>query len=129
MPPVELLLGVITCCQTLSFEPRREDILGGSACSVVWDLRGWIGYFALEQHRSFFDNLDKWLSPPLASLYLESMTLTAHPHPEAQTTRPIGFLVTMKSNGVPTWQRHPAAVSVGRYQKMLKGAIELDILH
>lgn len=24
-------------------------------------LRGWIGYFALEQRRSLFDNLDKWL--------------------------------------------------------------------
>ncbi len=34
----------------------------------------------------------------------------------------------MKSNGVPTWQRHQAAMSVGRYQKMLNGAIELGIL-
>ncbi len=40
----------------------------------------------------------------------------------------IRFLVAMKSNGVPTWQRHQAAVSVGRYQKMLDGAIESGVL-
>lgn len=28
---------------------------------LTWYLRGWIGYFALEQRRSVFDNLDKWL--------------------------------------------------------------------
>lgn len=28
---------------------------------LTWYLRGWIGYFALEQRKSVFDNLDKWL--------------------------------------------------------------------
>ena len=28
---------------------------------LTWYLRGWIGYFALEQRKSLFDTLDKWL--------------------------------------------------------------------
>lgn len=36
----------------------------------------------------------------------------------------IAFLVAMKKNGVPAWQRHQAAVTAGRYQMMSCGSIE-----
>ena len=38
--------------------------------------------------------------------------------------RLIDFLIAMKKNGVPAWQRHQAAVTAGRYQMMMCGTIE-----
>ncbi len=43
------------------------------------------------------------------------------------TDQLIAFLVAMKKNGVPAWQRHQAAVTAGRYQMMTCGAIEPGI--
>ncbi len=40
------------------------------------------------------------------------------------TNQLIAFLVAMKKNGVPAWQRHQAAMTAGRYQMMSCGTIE-----
>ncbi len=37
------------------------------------------------------------------------------------TNQLIAFLVAMKKNGVPAWQRHQAAMTAGRYQMMSAG--------
>jgi len=39
----------------------------------------------------------------------------------------ITFLVAMRKNGVPAWQRHQAAVTAGRYQVMTCGTIEKGV--
>ncbi len=43
------------------------------------------------------------------------------------TNQLIAFLVAMKKNGVPAWQRHQAAMTAGRYQMMTCGTIEPGI--
>ena len=77
------------------FKQRSRELLnrnrGMSTRKRLYELtmylRGWIGYFALDQRRSQFNKSRQVASPPPASLHLEAMALTTHPRPEAQATR------------------------------------------
>ena len=47
--------------------------------------------------------------------------------PPVDVSRWIAFLRHVKGAGTPAWQRHQAAIMVGRYQQMRSGAIDKEI--
>ena len=47
--------------------------------------------------------------------------------PPVDVSRLIAFLRHVKGAGTPAWQRHQAAITVGRYQQMRSGAIDKEI--
>ena len=47
--------------------------------------------------------------------------------PPVDVSRWIAFLRHVKGAGTPAWQRHQAAITVGRYQQMRSGAIDKEI--
>lgn len=59
--------------------------------------------------------------------FFEFVKKPLHSDITLDTSQLIAFLIAIRKNGVPAWQRHQAAVTAGRYQMMKTGVLEAGV--